>query len=296
MKKYILLVSAAILLAACNSEDNYMEEPVVAQISATIGQGAASRACDEKWTEGDEIGVTMGDLYINRKYTTESGDGTFTGALMYFKNKKDKLTVSAYYPYSGAEGTSAPVVETSTDTDRQTATEQPKIDFMYTTMDGVSGAQPDVNLRFYHKMSKLTLIFKNGNEGTDVGKIISYKIDGLILDGTFNPLDGVCMAKADGEARSINIEMPLGTVKDGARVFPLILFPQVVNKLPMRIHDSEGQDYVCELNIGADGLVAGNNYLFTITVKKTSLSVSSSIVDWETETGSSEAKSDDSDD
>lgn len=296
MKKYILFAAAAVSLAACNSEDNYIDEPVAARFSATIGENVISRARDIEWDKGDNIGITMSGLYTNIEHTTQNADGVFIGSAMYFKNKKDPVSIIAYYPFAGTEGQEPAVIEVTTSADRQTPAEQPKIDFMHATMDAVTGAQPNVNLQFSHKMSKLTLIFKNGNDGTDVGKITSYEIDGLILDGAFNPVDGVCGANPDAEAQSIKVDMPLGTVTHGERVFPLILFPQAVNKLAMKIHDSENQNYVCELNIGANGLVAGNNYLFTITVKKTSLSVNSTIIDWNTEESTSGAMSDDSDD
>ena len=290
MKKYILLVSAAISLAACNSEDNYIDEPVAAQISATIGQSVVARATNEQWAGGDEIGITMGNLYTNRKYTTVSGNGVFTGTPMYFRNKQDKLTVSAYYPYTGAEGASAPIVEASTASGRQTSAEQPKFDFLYASLDNVTGAAPNINFAFKHQMSKLTLVFVNGNDGTDVSKITSCEISGFFLRGTFNPVTGECDELNSIPASTLNITP---TVQNGVAIPPIILFPQAVKKVTMKIHDSEQQDYACELNIGDDGLVSGNNGKFTITVKKTSLSVNSSIVNWKTSELESGASSED---
>ncbi|MDE5785080.1 MAG: fimbrillin family protein [Duncaniella sp.] len=280
MKKYILLAAAAINLAACNNDnvvDNYADEPVAARITATIGRSAVSRASEDKWADGDEIGITLGDLYINRKHTTESGDGVFTGVPMYFRNKQDQISVSAYYPYTGAEGTAPAIVETTTGLERQTEDEQPDFDFLYASVDNVSGAAPNINFTFKHQMCKLSLIFRNGNDGTDVSIINSCRIDGLVLEGSFNPVTGECAAKNTSAAP---IEMK-PTVVENVELPHLILFPQTVGKVTMRITDSEDQEYSCELKFPDNRLVSGNHYVYTIVVKKTALSVEQyAITDW----------------
>lgn len=290
MKKFILLATVAISLAACNNEDNYIDEPIAAHISATIGGGSTSRASDDAWDAGDDIGITMSGRYFNIKYSTENGDGSFTGNTMFFSNKQEQVTITAYYPYTGSEGEAPDVIEASTAAERQTADEQPKVDFLYAVKENVTGAEPDVNLSFSHKMSKLTFIFKNGNKETDVRKITSCEINGLVLEGTFNTATGECVANSDTPSATLNVTP---TVTDEKAHLSLIIFPQTVHKLSMKIHDNENQDYACDLNFGNKGIVAGNNYLFTITLKKTQLSVTTNITDWNTEESESEAKSDD---
>lgn len=75
----------------------------------------------------------------------------------------------------------------------------------------------------------------------------------------------------------------------------LILFPQATagKTVRMKLHDSDEQDYACDLNFGDNAIVSGNNYQYTIKVSKTGLSVNSSITKWITEDVSSEAKSED---
>lgn len=291
MKKYILPAAAAILLIACNTEDNNIVEPVAAQINATIGGSTLSRARDITWESGDYIGISMSGRYINMKYITENGNGTFTGSTMYFKNKVEPVSICAYYPYAGTENEMPAVIEASTDAERQTADEQSKYDFLYAFKENVTGAQPVVNLQFSHKMSKLTLILKNGNDGTDVSKIISYTIEGLIHQGTFNPATGVCAAKPEVDATPLTIT-PV-SVQHANALPSLLLFPQAVNKVTLKIKDSEDQDYLCELKFGNNCLESGNNYQFTINVSKTGLSVSSSIANWETVGLKGDAMSDD---
>lgn len=291
MNKYILLAAVAISLVACNTEDNYIDEPIAAQISATIGDDPLSRASDTKWDNGDCIGISMSERYVNMRYITEDGDGSFDGTTLYFKNKREPVTISAYYPYTGSEGQTPDVIRASTDTDRQNATEQPKFDFLYASMDGVTGADPNVNLTFSHMMSKLTLTFKNGAGDTDnVNKITSYTLEGLLLDGTFNPVTSECAA--DSNPKSLTITLT-GAPEDKP-LTSLILFPQDVEKLILKINDSEDQDYVCELKLKDNRLESGKNYLFTITVNKTGLSVNPSIAEWKPESSNGNAMSDDS--
>lgn len=293
MKKYILLAAVAISLAACNSEDNYTDDPVALHISATIGQSATSRASDASWKVGDLIGVSMSGRYSNIKYTNTSGSKSFEGAPMYFKNKVEPVDITAYYPFTGKEDEMPGIVEVSTTADRQTSEVQPTFDFLYAAKENVTGSEPNVELAFSHKMSKLTLIFKNGNDGTDVSRINACEINGLVLEGSFDPATGVCAAKTGIAAADLSFNP---TVTNGEELPPFILFPQDAGKVTLKIHDRDNQSYSCELNFLDSKLVSGNNYQFTVTVFKTSMSVNASINDWEFVTGSSEAKSDVSND
>ena len=302
MKKLLFLAAATLSLAACNNnDDNYIDQPVEAHISATIGQSAVSRASETSWEEGDSIGISMtgnGINYVNLKYTTEAGNGIFTGTGMYFKTHIDPLTLIAYYPFTGSEDTTPEIVEVSTTADLQNPDGQPTFDFLYANLENVTGRNPNVEFTFAHKMSKISLIFKNGNVGTDISRITSYQIDGLILEGTFNPLTGVCSANADADPSTLALTIPAGTLTKGDELSPIIVFPQATagKTVTLRIHDNEEQDYICKLDFGTEGLVSGNNYLYTITVSKTGLTVNSTIADWEYKELGSEAKSDDSDD
>lgn len=297
MKKYFYIAAVSFALVACDNDNNFMDQPVALEITASIGNSVNTRASDIKWDNGDKIGITMPGRYINIEYTTESGDGIFKGTSIYFQNKEAVETLVAYYPFYGIQETDPGIIEAITTSDKQTREEQAKYDFLYAKKENVKGSSPSVNLDFSHKMSKLTFVFKNGNSGTDVSKITSYSIDGLVLEGNFDSSTGVCTPK-NIESQQLVIDLKDTSVISEKSVPSLIVFPQIPseNSLKMKIHDSENQDYVCELKFDDKGLEPGNNYLFTITVKKTILSVDSSIVNWNTEESESEAKSDDSED
>lgn len=288
MKKYILIAAAAFSMAACNNDDNIVDEPVAVQVSATIGQGAVSRASNSQWSEADAIGIAMGSRYINMEYVTENGDGVFAGTTMYFRNKREPVTLTAYYPFAGPEGTvpgENGILSGSTAANNQTEAEQPKIDFLFAKVENVTGADPKVKFAFDHRMSKLTLTFINGI-GADVSKISSYQVDGLILGGTFDTATGVCAANGDASPLEIGV-----TAAKNAEPLPsLILFPQPATGVKLTITDEENQVYACDLSFENNELASGNNYKFTITVNKTGLIVdASTITDWTPKESSSGA-------
>lgn len=292
MKKIYLLAATILALAACNNDDNYDNQPVAAQITATIGENVVARASDNQWAKGDKIGVTMGTKYLNMEYTTEAGDGIFTGTTMYFNNKTEPVTLTAYYPFTGREGES-PVFEASTPAETQTPEKQLDFDFLYSKLSDVTGSNPKIAFPFSHRMSKLTIIFIGGS-GMDVSKIKSYSIEGLILDGTFNTATGECAAKSDADTGSLDIILSQGDVEDGKALSPLIVFPQGSDSkaVTLKITDSDGQNYACELQF-KEGIVSGNNYQWKIKVNKTGLIVDkSTISDWNKEELGADANSD----
>lgn len=287
MKKIFFLAAASLLLTACDkNDDNPVPSDMAVKISATIGENYTTRAKDNDWSENDIIGITASSgfavgRFVNMKYTKASDGNGFTGTPIYFYNP---MTLTAYYPFTGEEGKlpgSDGVIGADTGVDNQKPESQPYIDFLYAAPTGISvkDNQPCINFEFKHKMSKLTFIFEDGNTETKVSKIVSYTVEGLVLDGTFNTADGVCTAKKDGIAGSIT--MNPGKVESKQPLEPLIVFPQTVDKLTIKIHDNEGQDYVGTLGFDNNRIEAGNNYQFTIKVSKTQLSVNSGINPWE---------------
>lgn len=301
MKKIYLLAAATLALAACDSnDDNTLASPVAVQVSATIGESTLSRATDNLWSEGDSIGITatVGGVvgpFINVKYTTLDGNEKFTGNPLYFYKP---MTLNAYYPFSGTEGTAPSIIEVVTAAENQTAEKQPKIDFLYADHTSVSATAPNVNFTFAHKMSKLTFIFKKGNDGADISKIKSYQIDGLVLRGTFDPTTGVCTLKDGATAETLSIALGETDKKidaDGLLTVPsLIIFPQtIVDKVRLKITDSEEQDYACDLTFDGKPIEPGNNYRYTIKVTKTGLIIEKpTITNWTDQPLDSEAKSD----
>ena len=304
MKKTILLAAATLALASCDNNDSLATSDA-ANITATIGESAVSRASETQWAPGDNIGISsfIGETltpFINLKYTTE-GDGKFTGATPIFFYKP--MTLVAYYPYAGAEGTTPGTngfITADTKIDNQSADNQPKIDFLWDARkdkEDFSVANPNVKFCFSHMMSKLTFTFesseetkdKNGvviAEGVDVSDMISYSIEGLGLVGTFDTATGVCAIDEDKEARStLTVDFPKQTVQNKVAQPSLIVFPQTKpanDNFTLHIttdelgHDEEGnllphQKYKCVLPFNDQEIKPGYHYNFTIRVTKVGL-------------------------
>ncbi|MDE6028421.1 MAG: fimbrillin family protein, partial [Muribaculaceae bacterium] len=150
MKKTVLFAAAALILTACDKNDeNTILSSTAAQISATIGGSVTTRARDNAWSQGDSIGICsiiggVKQKYVNVAYTTDGGaSAKFSGDTpIYFYNK---MALTAYYPFKGTEGTDPGIINASTDAANQTADKQPKIDFLYAQVDKVKVSNPEIN-------------------------------------------------------------------------------------------------------------------------------------------------------
>lgn len=305
MKKIFILAAAVLVLASCdNNDDNTDFSPGQARITATIGE-TTGRAKDTSWSPGDSIGITSSvdkivAPYINVKYTTD-GSGTFSGKALYFYKP---MTLTAYYPYTGSDGTLPGFIKASTDAGNQTAKNQPQIDFLWDTKTNegkkdFSAADPTVKFTFAHKMSKLMFVFKGSEEveenGTviataaNVSDIVSYEIEGLVMDGSFDTATGICAIDNTAETKVLKIDLGKGSVEEGQPVSPLIVFPQKPGNSKVKLHiytdelENPGylQHYVCMLTFGDGELKPGNSYKYTVTISKIGLKLSDmEIVNW----------------
>lgn len=282
MKKILLYAAAVLALTACSSENEPVApaESDVATFTASIGE-VKSRAANTSWATGDKIGITTtGNTkeYVNMEYTVDNvATGNFIGNPIYFQKNGVNVTFTAYYPYTGNEGTAVGEIAGNTKTANQTATTQPGIDYLWATVTG-SRQNHNVNFTFAHKMSKLTLTFKNGDD-TDVSDITAYTIGGLKHEGTFNTADGTAVATAEAAE---NLTIPTSGVTNGNAVAPVILYPQEVtaNSVTLAVV-LDGETYNCVLPVKDNKLASGSNYNYTIKINKTGMTViGSTITNW----------------
>lgn len=295
MKKIFIIAAAALALAACdNNEDNPVPSPVAAKVTATIGENVISRAVDQSWAVGDQIGIssTVGTTvgpYINVEYTAKDVDGNFEGTPLFFYKP---MTLTAYYPFVGEEG-KVPgvngVIEANTRPANQTSDKQPLIDFLWDKQTGFTAQYPNVKFTFAHKMSKVTFTFQDSEavivngitlaDPVEVSDMVNYTIDGLVLDGTFDTATGVCAVKEG--TRAENLSIGVNDVKDNEALSPLILFPQAIGKDGVTLHlytdelndPNNLQHYKCQLMFSDGEIKPGTHYKYTIKVTKIGLIV-----------------------
>jgi len=297
MKQYLILAAAAMTLAACSNDDDCSKK-VAAQISAGLS-AANTRAVDAKWN-ADEIGVSVtgGTSYTNQKYSTTStgttADFTAVGDGIFFQDTQT-CTFSAYAPYQSAGGT----VDVDTQNNNTTSDKQESIDFLYAAGATASESSPTVSFTdntasggkdcsFHHKMARLQIVLQtstaDGFNASDIFNAKEVTLSRLKHTGTFDTTTGTAAVSTSATAVSgWDITSCKHTDDKSAytRTYSLILLPQDASqtKLPIKI-TINGNTYTNDSDIKPN-LEAGYSYTYTITVKKTGLTVSGcTITDW----------------
>lgn len=265
MKHLSFFAFLVMALASCNGgldEPGTIGKPVAAEVTAQIGP--VSRAVGTSWGEKDRIGisgVSGTTAYANVKYNiTDASSGRFTPASagIFYQTTAD-VVFTAYYPFTGTDGTAQASITGNTRADNQTE----GIDYLWAQATG-SYKKP-VNFAFDHRMSRLSLTFTNGDD-IDVSELTAYTVEGLKMEGTFDTTTGT--ATATGIAETLTISDP--------EQKSLILYPQTTSGSVKISATVSGQTYSCNLNIAE--LKAGMNYDISIRVSKTGLSVTGSTI------------------
>lgn len=238
MKKTLLTSAVALaLLGGCNND--YDGQDIAGSklvVSASIDQ-ANTRVSDTgiEWTIDDAIGVSdnLSNPNVNIKYVASSTAGSFASTTGIYILGNEEVEYTAYYPYAGNEGVSADVQSFKITDAEGKYVGHAAIDFMYAT-GTASRSNPNVNFRFKHMMSKLSLdITDSGAAATKAETSISYTLKNVIVDGTFNMETGevksgstkgnVTVDATLGAASSI-ILPPVATSADGeAEVIELLI-------------------------------------------------------------------------
>lgn len=285
MKKFLFFAPFAMLaLAACSNSD----EPVVGDddkvnFSASINGSSESRAFDQTWEQGDEIGIsctTGGKVYSNVAYST-NGTGDFTvmtpGSEIYYQSA-DPVIFTAYYPYAADA--------TSITADSHNQTSQKTFDYLWAQAEGEKSA-PNVAFIFNHKMAKLVLTVKKGLDvNFDEIKSAAYTLAGFKNNGSFDAVTGA--ASASGNASAVwtfSEATPVAySETNEVAVYTFILFPQEFDApLPLTATTSL-QTFATALDFTAANAaigdtdaknewVAGRQYNMSVTLHKTAITV-----------------------
>ena len=289
-----IMMAAAFLFTGCEKENENTadNQPVKARITSSI-DGMATRAAGTAWAPGDRIGVyadnTEGANFLtNAPYITTAGDGVFTaeGGEFYFQDKQN-VYFKAYYPFEGTDGT-APgtngiISKTITAADQAPAA-QPNIDYLFAGRTTANSANPNVQFRFNHCMSRIVLKFLPG-DGITALDDIEYTLGGILLAGTFDTDNG--HAEADDATAAEPLIMSVPGSAAAELTSALIFFPQhsALDKtltLTMR-----GTTYTATFNVraSADGmrkLAAGYSYTYNVKINNTSMTIEPATVNpWE---------------
>lgn len=281
-KLFPLALVAAAAMVSCNGkvEPAAQDEKVAVQFGSSIN--AASRAVNDKWTAGDQIGIFMvGENKVlskdaiseeadNIAYRTE-GDGAFSPVaaeqIIYFPMNGD-VDFYAYYPYT-PEVNDYRIALDLTDQSNQEA-----LDLMFAKVSGCNKSNPKVELQFSHLLSNLILEVQPGTGLTQADLAeLTVKVKDANTKATFNLVDGTI----SGEETPKGFTMK--TVEAGKR-YEAILFPT----------ESESREIEFDLNNDHDGpftwtmksaLKGGSQYHHLVTLSRTAAEVSGSIKPWD---------------
>lgn len=261
-----------------------------------VNSGIQTRAFDNQWEVGDQIGIfmlnsgqnTVADGYGNVPYLVASagaGGKVFTplSEVIYFPTNGDKRDFIAYYPYSADKVTEGVYSIDLTEQDPQK-----DIDFMLAgKVTDKSREDAYVSFQFAHKLVKIVMDIKPGDGVTaDDLKNVTVSLTGQPTVGTFDVLNGqnVTVTSTDKKAVTLltNVE---GTHAEGI-VFPsenydgmsFAFTTQAIGSYEWTLSSSEN----------AIKFESGKKYLYTITIHRTFIDVTATIKDWEPGNGSGE--------
>ncbi len=285
-KNYLFLFLMLSFLLSCEGEKidfSIINRSI--KVNARI-DGAKTRVANDEWSEGDAIGIymvstgeTLSDdavLAKNAKYTTE-GDGVFSPATVAndvkFPIGGGSVDFIAYYP-QGTVNANFGYSLNVTDQSNQSA-----IDVMYSNNEtGKSSANPDVSLRFTHKLSKLVFNIVPSVAGTDLSGL-NAKLIGFNPRGTLSLVDG------DVSYTTTKNDIRL-KVSDDGKAAEAIVIPttDLAGKKLVIEHGTIGYEYDLSSATNITEYNSGFRYTYNLTLDPTvavvSVSASATITAW----------------
>lgn len=309
--KMMAATAVTLVFTSCNNEGITVVNNTDCEVRFSATIDGASRAYDQVWEANDEIGISCqtGDLtYNNVCYYTASADGDFSpkdeSKKIYFQTDKDVI-FKAYYPWNDLQET------TSVTADTWKQSEQKKFDFLWAQAAG-SKANPDVSFAFAHKMTKLVLTIKCGDDVSyEEVKAAVLSLEGFKNEGSFDVTTGTAAASVDNSAEWIFAGNTANTEynapyknNDGLEtvVYTMIFYPQKFDSdVTFTAKITEHRSFSTKLdftyaNAAKDDVsaenewVAGRQYNIGIKLNKTGISMDGcTIAAWEEVSGEMDA-------
>ena len=285
MTKFFALALLAGAMVSCSSEDSPMTHNDKVAVQFTGGINVSTRAAGIAWADGDKIGIFMTGANqtlsadaikegVDNVCYQSNGSIAFSpisgGKTVFFPIDGD-VDFYSYYPQTTVNDYKVAL-------DVKDQTKQEAIDFMYAKTTGCNKATPQVDLKFFHKLSNLVLDVQPGNGLTqeDLEKM-TVKVKGQNTKATFNLVDGTI----SGEENPTDITMK--TTKAG-KLYEAILLPTEEENRVIEFDLNNGYDapFVWTMPIKLEG---GNRYHYTVVkLSRSAVDISGIIESW-TEAG-----------
>lgn len=247
--------------------------------------GVKTRATNDSWSDGDAIGIymiTAGEglsaesvLAKNAKYTTQ-GDASFSPATVAYDIKfpmdGSNVDFIAYYP-QGTIGADFGYSLNVTDQSNQTA-----IDVMYSNnVFSKNSANPNIDLQFSHKLSKLVFNFTPAVAETDLSGLTARLVD-------FNTQGKLLLTDGSITSTSTKGNILLKMAADG-KTGEAIILPtlDLTDKKLIIEHGLDGYEYDFITAENISNFNSGFKYTFNLTldpIEIVSVSASATILPW----------------
>lgn len=289
-RQSILMAAALLLLAGCSNDNEGAATPEGdGRVALQVSSGIETRAYDKTWESGDAIGIYMLDGETaeaeNCKYTTgttgESGAFTADAAnTIYFPINGDSRDFAAYYPYRESIEKGVYLVDVTTQTS------QKAIDLMGAAkVTGKHKNDSKVDFKFAHKLVKLAMTIKP--DGTS---LTAEDMKGLKVEITNQPVKATCDVVKGGDVNVTTpvapdrpVDVELLTNADGTAAEGIVLPNTSTNNMYFRFTlKSMSESFIWNINSAEKSkqFQAGSKYVYTITVGKTAINVTSTVTDW----------------
>ena len=283
---YGVILAFAALAFGCQLDDSFEasdDERVPISLKSDINQLAVTRASDNGFAAGDQVGIwavnytedTPGTLTLkdnqatNVRFTFDGSSTWMPDYDIYYKDKNTKVDIYGIYPYTSAiSSIEAQPFEVQEDQSAVSAHGAmggyEASDFLWAKREAVTPSPSTVQLLFQHKMSCVVVTLEEGTgfaSGEFAGLSQSVLINNVKRNATINLATGEVTATGAVPARST---VP-AAYENGFRA---IVVPQTVSSASTLFSITLGGTAYTYSEGSAFTYVAGKQHNFTVTVDK----------------------------
>ena len=303
-KKYLIFAAAALTLAACSNDDeNLNGGPVELRLSSSLEVQTRANTQATAIAKDEVVSVWVDDagngtpLYKAYQLKADGANG-LSGTPMYFPqtgNDVDIYTMHGNFTPTFATDEDFPT-ESKTFTvasdQSEMGTSYTNSDLLYAVKQDVARTPENVNLTFYHMLSKIEVAVVVGDGAPALAADNAISIGNVITDGTFKPAKISETEITDQAARaqmitagstSGNIILGQETCTDfsGNVVYnEAVIVPQNMGGKTISFNLASGG--VLKYNIPSTTIFeSSKKYRYHITMRLSDLSVAAEIVDWD---------------
>ena len=257
MKKTFLFgIVAAMLATACTEEEGFNQ--IASGEGIQFISSVASRATDNSFETGDEIGISMyangafASGATNVKYTAVDGN-TFTGTEITWEAAGGATSADfiGVYPYKDGSISDGKYSFTLSGGDKLSEN-----DVMYAHTPNVRNGTVAVSLNFKHKLVKVVMNVKDQDGTAITGAAV--EIDKQQLAGSLNLADGTVTATQDTE-QAISFVYN----KEGSQYEAIVMPSEAVEGKAITI-TSDGKTYSCP--VGDLAFASGTKMTLSATI------------------------------